>query len=85
MCKEMQIIPVNRVVDPKRTIEKMEGQGEGEAQGVADPPPPQKKPTLVTLQTFFYPTLCCYQHWPKWGGLDQISVSNLRSKNRSIF
>jgi hypothetical protein len=42
MCKEMQIIPVNRVVDPKRTIEKMEGQGEGEAQGVADPPPKKK-------------------------------------------
>jgi hypothetical protein len=42
----MQIIPVNRVVDPKRTIEKMEGQGEGEAQGVAYPPPPPKKNQL---------------------------------------
>jgi hypothetical protein len=36
MCKEMPVISVNRVVDPKRTIGKMEDQGEGEAQGVAD-------------------------------------------------
>jgi hypothetical protein len=27
---------VNRVVDPKRIIEKMEGQGGGEAQGAAE-------------------------------------------------
>jgi hypothetical protein len=38
MCKEMPVILVNRVVDPKRIIKKMEGQGGGEAQGVADPP-----------------------------------------------
>jgi hypothetical protein len=38
MCKEMPVIPINRVVDPKRIIKKMEGQGGGEAQGVADPP-----------------------------------------------
>jgi hypothetical protein len=42
MCKEMPVILVNKVVDPKRIIgKKMEGQGGGEAQGVADPP--QKK------------------------------------------
>jgi hypothetical protein len=35
MCKEMPVIPVNKVVDPKRIIGKMEGQGGGEAQGVA--------------------------------------------------
>jgi hypothetical protein len=34
----MPVIPVNRVVDPKRIIRKMEDQGGGEAQGVADPP-----------------------------------------------
>jgi hypothetical protein len=33
----MPVIPVNKVVDPKRIIKKMEGQGGGEAQGVADP------------------------------------------------
>jgi hypothetical protein len=38
MCKEMPVIPVNRVVDPKRIIGKMEGRGGAEAQGVADPP-----------------------------------------------
>jgi hypothetical protein len=35
---------VNRVVDPKRIIEKMEGQGGGEAQGVAE----QKKTILIS-------------------------------------
>jgi hypothetical protein len=39
MCKEMPVIPVNRVVDPKRIIGKMEDQRGGEAQGAADPPP----------------------------------------------
>jgi hypothetical protein len=34
--------PVDRVVDKKRIIGKTEGQGEGEAQGVADPPPKKK-------------------------------------------
>jgi hypothetical protein len=36
MCKDMPVIPVNRVVDIKRIIGKMEGRGGGEAQGVAD-------------------------------------------------
>jgi hypothetical protein len=35
MCKERPVISVNRVVDPKRTIGKMEGRGGGEAQGAA--------------------------------------------------
>jgi hypothetical protein len=38
MCKEMPVIPVNRVVDKKRIMGKMEGRGGGEAQEVADPP-----------------------------------------------
>jgi hypothetical protein len=37
MCKEMPVIPVDRVVDKTRIIRKMEGQGGGEAQGVVDP------------------------------------------------
>jgi hypothetical protein len=36
MCKEMAVIPVDRGVDMKRIIRKMEGQGGGQAQGVAD-------------------------------------------------
>jgi hypothetical protein len=50
MCKEMPVIPVDRVVDKKRIMGKMEGQG-GEAQGVAAPhdtPPPQKKIIIIT-------------------------------------
>jgi hypothetical protein len=34
----MPVIPVSRVVDPKRIMEKMEGQRGGEAQEVADQP-----------------------------------------------
>jgi hypothetical protein len=36
MCKEMPVIPVNRVVDPNRIIGKREGRVGREAQGVAD-------------------------------------------------
>jgi hypothetical protein len=38
----MPVIPVYRVVGPKRIIRKMEGRGGGEAQGVADPPKNKK-------------------------------------------
>jgi hypothetical protein len=38
----MAVILVNRVMDKKRIIRKMEGRGGGEAQGVADPLPLQK-------------------------------------------
>jgi hypothetical protein len=38
MCKEMPVIPVNRVVDTKRIIQKMEGRAGAKAQGVAAPP-----------------------------------------------
>jgi hypothetical protein len=37
MCKEMSVIPVNRVVDKKTVTRKNEGQGGGEAQGADDP------------------------------------------------
>jgi hypothetical protein len=36
MCKELSVILVNKVVDPKRIIGKIEGRGGGEAQGVGD-------------------------------------------------
>jgi hypothetical protein len=32
MCKEMTVIPVNKVVDPRRIIGKMESRGGGKAQ-----------------------------------------------------
>jgi hypothetical protein len=37
MCKELPAILVNRVVDKKIIIGKMEGPGGGDAQGLADP------------------------------------------------
>jgi hypothetical protein len=44
MCKEMPVILVNRVVDPKRIIgKKWRAKEEGEAQGVAASSPPPKK------------------------------------------
>jgi hypothetical protein len=36
MCKEMPVMLVNRVVDRKIIIRKMESHSGGEAQGVAD-------------------------------------------------
>jgi hypothetical protein len=48
MCKEMPVIPVDRVVDKKRIIGKMEGLGGGEAQWVADPPPRNYKVKKLT-------------------------------------
>jgi hypothetical protein len=39
MCKEMPVIPVNKVVDPKRIIgKKWRAAAEERHQGVADPP-----------------------------------------------
>jgi hypothetical protein len=50
MRKEMLVIPVNRVVDKKRIIIKMEGQGGGGAQRVAAPLPlPNKKQKKSSL------------------------------------
>jgi hypothetical protein len=43
MCKELPVIPVNRVVDKNIIIGKRESQGGEETQGVADPPPQKKK------------------------------------------
>jgi hypothetical protein len=43
MCKEMPVIPVDRLIDKKRIIRKMEGGRGEEAQGAADP---QKSPLL---------------------------------------
>jgi hypothetical protein len=37
MCNEMLVIPVDWMVDKKIIIQKMEGQGGGEALGVAGP------------------------------------------------
>jgi hypothetical protein len=48
MCKKMPVILVNRVVDPKRIIGKMEGQGGGKAQGVADPKTPKIRFCLLS-------------------------------------
>jgi hypothetical protein len=54
MCKEMPIIPVNKVVDLKIIIRKMEGQGSGEAQGVAD----QKEIEQITFVPIYIFTSC---------------------------
>jgi hypothetical protein len=57
MCKEMPVIRVDRMVDKKRihNWKKWRAKEEGEAQGVADPPPPykQKKQKLVSKNERF--------------------------------
>jgi hypothetical protein len=53
MRKELPVILVNKVVDLKRIIGKMEGQGGGEAQGVADPPKKLYKKTCSMAIDFF--------------------------------
>jgi hypothetical protein len=48
MCKEMSVILVNMVVYRKKEeLQKTEGQGGENAQGVADPPPPPKKKETI--------------------------------------
>jgi hypothetical protein len=56
MCKELPVIPFNKVVDPKRIIQKMEGRGGGGAQGVADQknPTKQTKTNGISSNTFLY-------------------------------
>jgi hypothetical protein len=50
MCKEMPVIKVIKVLDPKKEkSEKMEGQGGGKAQGVADP----KKANILIIKSTF--------------------------------
>jgi hypothetical protein len=47
MCKEMPVIPVNKAVDPKRIIEKMEGRGGGKADR-SPPTDPHKKCCIIS-------------------------------------
>jgi hypothetical protein len=65
MCKEMPVIPVNRVVDNKRIIRKKwraEKEEERHKGPLTAPPPPKKtipksvylpRPTLLTLRVGF--------------------------------
>jgi hypothetical protein len=41
MCKELPVISVNRVVDKKRIMGKIESRGSVKAQWVTDPLPPK--------------------------------------------
>jgi hypothetical protein len=50
MCKEMPVNLVNRVVDTKRIIGKMESRGGGRHKGLLT----QKKPFIKTSATVFF-------------------------------
>jgi hypothetical protein len=66
MCKEMPVIPVNKVVDPKRIIRKKEGQRGGEAQGVADPKKERKKHVCMKCsQEYIEPEYCGFTDTPE--------------------
>jgi hypothetical protein len=49
MCKEMPVIPVNRVVDPKRIIGKKWRAEEEERHKGSLTPPPQKKKMFASI------------------------------------
>jgi hypothetical protein len=56
MYKEMPVIQVNRVVDPKKNDrKKMEGRGGGESQGVTDQKNPVVKIRTHELKNIFSP------------------------------
>jgi hypothetical protein len=55
----MPVIPVDRVVDKKGIIRKREGSRRGEAQGVTDPPPPQKKKSFLSSEVNLTSYLDC--------------------------
>jgi hypothetical protein len=50
MCKEVPVIPV---VDGQEQLEKMEGQGAGEAKWVADPKNNRFPISVIIAQYFF--------------------------------
>jgi hypothetical protein len=76
MCKELPVIPVNKVVDQKRKIGKMEGRGGGEAQGVAD----QKNLTFqnqkkfATFRRLLYQVLRCPSKKKHWFQLSSVYI-----------
>jgi hypothetical protein len=50
MCKEMPVIPVNKVLDPKRIIgKKWRAEEEERHMGLLTPPPKRKKVIYKTL------------------------------------
>jgi hypothetical protein len=49
MCKEMLVIPVNRVVDPKKNNWEKWGAKEEERHTGSLPPPPKKKIKFVDV------------------------------------
>jgi hypothetical protein len=49
MCKEMPVIPVNKVVDPKKNNRKKWSAEEEERHKGSLTPPPQKKPVCKML------------------------------------
>jgi hypothetical protein len=61
MCKELPVIPVNSVMDPKRIIGKMEVQGGGKAQGVADPKKSYDTQTRLLLCMYLEGEVCLVQ------------------------
>jgi hypothetical protein len=69
--KEMPVILVDRVVDKKRIIGKMEGRGGGEAQGVDDPPPPKKKSDKSAMR------LNCLPYDNKWTSLSALAFFDM--------
>jgi hypothetical protein len=53
MCKELPVILVNKVVDPKRIIGKQwRAKEEERHKGLLTPPPPKKKHLKVNIRNY---------------------------------
>jgi hypothetical protein len=55
-CKEMPIIPVNKVMDNKRILAKRRAEEEDRHKGLLTPPPPKKVPKFETQMPVFTST-----------------------------
>jgi hypothetical protein len=87
MCKEMPVSPVDRVVDKKRIIEKFEGRGGGEAQGVADPkkyvsPSPTR---ACSIQARPSPSKKCWQAAFKHENISKLQITNQLTRRKAFF
>jgi hypothetical protein len=92
MCQKMLVILVDKVVDKNRIIGKIEGQGGGEAQEVADPrpdPPPLKKTSWLTRSFNLTRRNLESQSWPKiWNTpkrTESVKVIQIHQKCQFFF
>jgi hypothetical protein len=83
MCKEMPVIPVSSVVDPKRIMGKMEGQVGGKAQGVANPSPKKRIVSILGATSLRANTPLC-KRCPRSVESNSFPKLSVRSDNEEL-